>query len=118
MPQSSPNPKGLQTAVERALSGRHTFIKQVAEEDIPDEVRERLQSEFENLARQVITSEDLATRIDEAVRNEDSEQVLRTLRQTGLSQDVGVAVDGINADARISLRLCIFGFCLSCDCSW
>jgi hypothetical protein len=118
MPRSEPNPQGFQEAVQRSLSERHPFVRQVSSDEVPDEVRSRLQSEFELVAGRIGESSELAASIDEAARSENGDQVIRLLRDAGLSQEVGVTILGVNADTRISVEICFWGWCLRCTCQW
>jgi hypothetical protein len=122
MPKSAPNPKGLQEAAKRYMAEPITFTRDdgtpVQQTQVPEVTRQHLESARKGFLQQIASSDDFATRMDEAVGRGDKDAVVALAKEAGLPRDMKFSVVDIDPDFRCTCRGCIFGICCSCSLSW
>jgi hypothetical protein len=95
------NPQGLMQAARR---GRDTQARVLAAADA--------------FRAQVASSDDFARRLDEAVMRENREAILALVKEVGMPDEAEVSVLDLDADRRIRIEICIFGYCVSITIEW
>lgn len=95
MPSNKPNPAGLAREAGRLLE---------------------LESQVKKFASKLAKSPAFAARFDEAVRKKETKLIKQLAKEGGIEKTV--TIEEINPDAKITVKFCWFGACLSVTISW
>jgi hypothetical protein len=78
----------------------------------------RVVAAAEAFRAQVATSDEFARRLDEAVMQENHRAILALVEEVGLPDEAQVRVVDLDADRRIRIEICVFGYCVSITIEW